>query len=383
MPRTAVHTRDAPEPTTGTGTAADNGLEMKQAVARHLTAFLDRRRRAAIRIDAEFTAEVVERLESFVLDGGKRIRPTFAWWGWRAAGGCEHGAAATTALQAASALELIQACALIQDDVMDGSDVRRGRPAIHVAFADAHRDGGWPGDPHQYGRSAAVLAGDLALVWADDMLADALKKDPAAWTRAHEPWHAMRTEMIAGQFLDVRAQARADEAESTALRVNRLKTAAYSVERPLHFGAALADEDGRLVGTLREYGAAVGSAFQLRDDLLDLYGDPAQTGKPLGGDLREGKRTLLLAVGLREARQRGDPEALETLTAATGSPGLTERDVREIADLLHDLGAKDAVLNRLHEHLDDAVYRISEAPIDASARAALHRLAHGAAVRSH
>jgi geranylgeranyl diphosphate synthase type I len=343
-------------------------------VHRCLADYLADRRRAAEAADPVFAAEVVDRLERFTLDGGKRMRPMFAWWGWRAAGGPDRGDAAEAALRAASALELIQACALIHDDVMDGSALRRGRPAVHVAFADEHRDRGWHGAPDRYGHSLAVLAGDLALVWADDML-DAAGLGAAARARARAPWWAMRTEMMAGQFLDVRASAAADASECTALRVDRLKTAAYSVERPLHFGAALAGGDDRLVRALRGYGADVGTAFQLRDDLLGVFGDPAVTGKPVGDDLREGKRTLLLAVGVRRAREQGDAAAGELLRSAVGDPGLSGGGAEAVRSALDRLGARAEVEERLHGLLRQGLRRIDAAPMPAEARAALRDLA--------
>lgn len=342
-----------------------------------LAEYLAARRGAVRESDACVADEVVARLERFTLGGGRRMRPLFAWWGWRAAGGAPSGPMAHGALQAASALELIQACALVQDDVMDGSATRRGQPAMHTALAEEHRAAGWKGDPGRYGRSVAVLAGDLALVWADDLL-DEVLVDFGGRGRVRDPWHAMRTEMIAGQFLDIRTQAAADESEAAALRVDRLKTAAYSVERPLHFGAALAGADSELVSTLRAYGADIGTAFQLRDDLLGMYGDPARTGKPVGDDLREGKRTLLLSIGLKQARQRGDRAAEDTLRAAAGDAGLTADDIEAVAGLLDDLGARDAVEEYLHRLVERGLRQVADSAIAGDTRARLAELARWA-----
>lgn len=234
-------------------------------------------------------AEAVEALRGFVLGGGKRLRPTFAWWGWRAAGGPATGEAAEGALHAVSALELIQACALIHDDLMDASQTRRGAPTVHVAFADRHAERGWRGSAENFGLAASVLIGDLALAWADDMFAAAPL--PAGVLAAAQPtWQAMRTEVLAGQYLDVHTQATGDESPEAALRVCEFKTAAYTVARPLQLGAALAGAGEDLQDTLRSFGTDVGVAFQLRDDLLGVFGDPAVTGKPAGDDLVEGKQ---------------------------------------------------------------------------------------------
>lgn len=351
-------------------------------VVHHLSAYFATCRSAVQDTDAYFAEEVVARLERFTLNGGKRMRPLFAWWGWRAAGGVPSGQPAHSALRAASALELIQTCALVQDDVMDASPMRRGQPAMHAALAEEHRASGWRGDPDQYGQSVAVLAGDLALVWADDMLDDALADaDAGGRARVREPWHAMRTEMIAGQFLDMRSQAGADESEAAALRVDRLKTAAYSVERPLHFGAALAGADSGLVGTLRAYGADIGTAFQLRDDLLGVYGDPTRTGKPVGDDLREGKRTVLLSIGLKRAAERGDRAAEETLRAAAGDAGLTADDIGSIAALLDELGAKHAVEEYVHRLVERGLRRVADSDVADDTRDMLAELAHWATAR--
>jgi geranylgeranyl diphosphate synthase type I len=225
-----------------------------------------------------------------VLGGGKRIRPTFAWWGWRGAGGDPDGPAVDAVLRAVSALELIQACALVHDDLMDASATRRGRPTVHVAFARRHAEAAWRGRPARFGAAAAILLGDLALVWADDMLRGAgLDADAAA--RAAAPWEAMRTEVLGGQYLDVFVQSTGDSSARAALQIDRYKTAAYTVERPLHLGAAIAGADPDLVTCYRRFGADIGVAFQLRDDLLGVFGAPAVTGKPAGDALREGKRT--------------------------------------------------------------------------------------------
>ncbi|MDT0300913.1 polyprenyl synthetase family protein [Streptomonospora wellingtoniae] len=380
-PRPGVWTPGARQQRDEPRSAALRDGALHEAVLGHLEDFLGRRSLTVLGLDADFADEVFDRLARFVLDGGKRIRPTFAWWGWRAAGGAEDGPEAAAALRAASALELVQAFALLQDDVMDRSAVRRGRPAVHVEFANEHRSQGWFGDPDRYGESAAVLASDLALVWAEDMFTGALRHMPDARERAREPWLAMHTEMVVGQFLDLRSQVRSDAAESTPLRVNRLKTAAYSAERPLHLGASLADASEETVSALRRYGEAIGSAYQLRDDLLDLYGETARTGKAVGADLREGKRTLILAVGLRRARERGDRDAVQTLDSAIGDPGLTDADVRTVADLLAALGARKAVEQRLAALLDQGTGCLTDAPITPVAREELRRRAHGAIAR--
>ena len=310
-----------------------------------LTAFLDERRDAATAIDPAFGAAVGE-LREFVLRGGKRIRPLFAWWGWRGAGGDPDSAEVPAVLRAIGALELIQACALVHDDLMDASATRRGRPTVHVEFARRHADAAWRGRPARFGAAAAILLGDLALVWADDMLRGAgLSADAAQ--RAVPPWEAMRTEVLGGQYLDVFVQSTGDTSARAALQIDRYKTAAYTVERPLHLGAAIAGAGPELIACYRRFGADIGVAFQLRDDLLGVFGDPAVTGKPAGDDLREGKRTLLLALAIERAGARGVRGATEVIESAVGDPDLTDETLDRVRDLLDELGAVQAVEQRI------------------------------------
>ncbi|MBA2309027.1 MAG: polyprenyl synthetase family protein, partial [Pseudonocardiales bacterium] len=235
-----------------------------------LESFLRSRRSAADLVDPAY-GDAIGALAAFVLRGGKRIRPVFTWWGWRGAGGEPDDELAPAVLRAASALELIQAGALIHDDLMDASTTRRGHPTVHVDFARRHDAAGWLGEAARFGAAAAVLLGDVALVWADDMLR-AAGLPPAVADRAAPVWEAMRTEVLGGQFLDVLGQATGDTSPAAALRVNRYKTAAYTIERPLHLGAAMASADDALVAGYRRFGADLGVAFQLRDDLLGVFG---------------------------------------------------------------------------------------------------------------
>ena len=316
-------------------------LHVEDVLARYLA-----ERRAELPDLARTFAQAVDAMSDFALRGGKRLRPTFAWWGWRAAGGEPAGPRAGAVLHAISALELIQTCALVHDDIMDASELRRGRPTVHVRFTEAHRAGGWLGEPERFGTAAAILLGDLALAWADDMFESApLAQDMRAAARG--PWQAMRAEMFAGQYLDVLAQAEGDESQERALGVARLKTAAYTVERPLHLGVALAGAGPDTVEAVKTFGTDIGVAFQLRDDLLGMFGDTEVTGKPAGDDLREGKRTLLMAIGLDNAARAGRPADADVLRRALGDPDLTPRTLTRVRELLTDLGAVDELERRI------------------------------------
>ncbi|MEV5630337.1 polyprenyl synthetase family protein [Micromonospora tulbaghiae] len=310
-----------------------------------------------------------------VLAGGKRVRPTFAYWGWRGVVGGEEPLCSV--LPALSALELLHTFALVHDDVMDASDTRRGLPTAHRAAAARHRAAGHTGDPDRYGEAVAVLIGDLCMVWADRLMAHAaVPADRLLDVR--RCYDQMRIETVAGQFLDVLGEN--DSANWTvdrALRVARYKTASYTVQRPLLFGACLAgaDADDPLIATYTRYGLAVGEAFQLRDDLLGVYGDPETTGKPAGDDLRTGKPTALLML----ARQLADPaqrRALERAGSVTSA-----REVDRLADVVRDTGATARVERMISDRVTEALAALGTAPIDETARTALTGLATAATAR--
>ncbi|MFC4943468.1 polyprenyl synthetase family protein [Pseudonocardia sp. GCM10023141] len=358
--------------------ATDAGLAA--GIEESLAAYLAVREADTYAIDPVFS-EATGSLSRFVLNGGKRIRPTFAWWGWRGAGGTPGGAEAAAVLRAISALELIQACALIHDDLMDASETRRGRPTVHVEFARKHAEQRWNGRPARFGAAAAILLGDLALAWADDMLR-AAGLAPDVLVRAAGPWEAMRTEVLGGQFLDVLHQSNGDVTTRGALQIDRFKTAAYTVERPLHLGATLAGAGPELISAYRRFGADIGIAFQLRDDLLGVFGDPAVTGKPAGDDLREGKRTLLIALAVERAEQRGDTAARATVQAAVGDPDLDADGVDRIRALLTELGAVQSVEQRIAALTGSALDALSTADVAEPAASQLAELAV-AATRRH
>ncbi|MEU3086637.1 polyprenyl synthetase family protein [Streptomyces massasporeus] len=302
---------------------------------------LEARLRQARDTDTVFALDMADRLAAYVRRGGKRLRTAFVWCGWRAAGGSGD---ASEVLRTGAALELLQACALIHDDVMDGSPLRRGAPAMHVDFAHGHRAGRTGGSAESFGTSAAVLAGDLALAWADDLLTETALASPHG-PRLFEEWRAMRTEMVAGQYRDLRAQASGSSGTEEALTIAVLKSARYTVARPLALGASLAGADARTLGALRAAGRCAGLAFQLRDDLLGAFGDPALTGKPADEDLRARKLTLLLAVAVRLAETTGDRDAAAVLAPdADARPGHTVERMREA---LERTGARAEVEARI------------------------------------
>ena len=269
-------------------------------------------------------------LRDFILDGGKRFRPIFAYLGYLGAGGVPSRAI----LKACSALELVHACALIHDDVMDGSDSRRNRPSLHKRFEKLHLDSKYAGESGRFGLSAAILLGDLALAWSDQLISESNISAEQS-QRSAKIYHSMRSELMAGQYLDVLEGALDESNLERSLKIARYKSGRYSIERPLRFGAALAPATKELEDCFSNFGLPLGEAFQLRDDILGVFGDSEVTGKPSGDDIREGKRTVLIALTLSKL----DAAGRGRLERALGDPTLNQNQVAEIQQLIEDSGA--------------------------------------------
>ena len=308
-----------------------------------------------------------------MVGGGKRLRPAACYWGYLGGGGVEGPGI----LQAASSLEFLQASALIHDDVMDHSDTRRGMPAVHRRLAALHTERGWQGSADDFGAAAAILIGDLALVWADAMFFSAPFAD-AELHRAKRVFDTMRTELMGGQFLDVLEQARGGGSVERAARVMRFKTTAYTIERPLHLGAALANADEAVFAAYTAFGVPLGEAFQLRDDVLGVFGDPALTGKPAGDDLREGKRTVLIAL----AQERADAHQAAVLDRHIGDAALDASGVAAVHEVLRETGALAAVEQRIARGREQALAALEASAIAPAAIEALRALADAATVRT-
>lgn len=387
MPRatgTSHHVRvAAPGPVAAPQAAPDDGavtdpLHTEGLVARvdaALNDFLDRQTGVLAEV-APDCAPLVAAVRA-LMSGGKRLRPAFCYWGWRGAGGPVGDGIAV----AAAALEMFHAAALIHDDLIDASDTRRGMPAAHRRFAQLHAERGWRGDADQFGLAGAILAGDMCLAWTDELLTGSgLAADRLA--AARPLFDRMRTELLGGQFLDVLAQFVPDDDPAATLdrarHVIRYKSAKYSVEHPLLIGAVLAGAPDDLLAAYSAYGLAVGEAFQLRDDVLGVFGDPDGTGKPAGDDLREGKRTVLVALALAEA----DPAQAALLRERLGDPDLDPAGVDALRDVIVRTGALDAVEKLIVELTAAARAALERAEIASPAREVLERLVVTATARA-
>lgn len=315
-------------------------------------------------------------LEDFVLHGGKRLRPEFAYAAFVGAGG---DGADERIVQLGAAIEMLHTFALVHDDVMDGSASRRHRPTVHCALEARHRRLGWRGEPRRVSEGLAILIGDLAFAYADRLAIDLPRDVVRLFDR-------MRVELHMGQYLDLVSAAEGPAAwgsigDLRAERIMLYKTAKYSVERPLVLGAVLAQSDAGNLLRLSRFGLAVGEAFQLRDDLLGAFGDPSTTGKPSGDDFREGKLTCLVAHAYRWATDRGDALALGAL-AELGSGTLSQESVARLQALLVESGAVDAVERRIARLIEQATIALDGAALDAGASARLAELAQRCAWRA-
>ncbi|HSF26482.1 MAG TPA: polyprenyl synthetase family protein, partial [Actinomycetes bacterium] len=329
-------------------TTPDAAADLRERVQTRLDSFLARK----AGVLAEVGDELVALLDAAtdLLRGGKRLRPAFCYWGWRGAGGTDTGAEGEAIIAAAASLELFQAAALVHDDLMDDSDTRRGQPAAHRRFAALHRDQGWAGEPAAFGLAGAVLLGDLLLSWSDELLmTSGLALERLADARV--VFDTMRTQLMGGQYLDILAQVSGAESVQRSRHVIRFKSAKYSVEAPLLLGGRLACASDALLTSYSAYGLAVGEAFQLRDDLLGVFGDPAETGKPAGDDLREGKRTVLVATAL----ERASAQQASVVRRLLGDPGLSGAGVDALREVLVDTGARDEVEAMIEQRSREAL----------------------------
>lgn len=355
----------------------ETGLDLtgfRDTVEDLLAGFLDRKAPPA---DNSGSPDLAAPLRHFLDAGGKRIRPILAFVGWHAAGATGDP---RTVVRLAASLELFHVSALIHDDVMDSSALRRGRPTVHRALARALQgdDSGVSATAAaRFGEGAAILIGDLAMVWSDELLLEG-ETNPKQLAALWPTLHAMRSEIVLGQYLDLRATGDASPDVSRALRIGRYKTAKYTVERPLHLGAIVAGADQNLLDQLSAYALPLGEAFQLRDDLLGVFGDPAVTGKSALEDLRDGKATVLTALALQTAT----PQQRRALTDWLGKPHLTEEQAAVARRIIAATGAPAQAEEMIATRYRTAMDALDDARLPCAARRALRDIAEAATRRT-
>ena len=330
-----------------------------------LAIYLKEQREHVLSLDADLEP-LVDEVVQLTLSGGKRLRPAFCYWGFRGGGGADG----PDIVRAALALELLHTFALLHDDIMDGSRIRKFRPSAWLSFGDLHARSAWRRGRQNFGVSAAILAGDLALMWADDLFGTT-RLAPDRVLAGLGLFTTMRVEVTAGQYLDLVEAHRGQTDEAAARRVCTLKSGRYTVERPLQIGLALAGGDAELHAAFAAYGNPLGQAFQIRDDVLGVFGDPDTTGKPNDDDFREGKETVLVA----KARQAASPSDRDTLDRLLGAPDLDDDGVAELRRILVESGALAATLRLIDALVSEAVAGIERAALPTPVRDALVELA--------
>jgi geranylgeranyl diphosphate synthase, type I len=337
---------------------------LKQLAARvdvRLDEFLAAERDRWASFDSEL-AHPIEEIRRLVLSGGKRLRPAFCHWGYVGAGGGDND---QIDIDAGAAFELMHAFALFHDDVMDDADSRRGQPTTHTVAAAEHAANGWAGESRRFGEGVAILVGDLAFVYADQLLEEATLE-------ASRIWNELRVELNIGQYLDILGGVSRTRDVVKSERICRYKSGKYTIERPLHLGAVLAapEHAGELLPHLSNYGLPLGDAFQMRDDVMGAFGDEAVTGKPVGGDLLEGKPTPLLARATRRA-----DDAQRRVLELVGDPDLDADTVAKIQQVIIDTGGLDELEAHISALTEAAVTSLDTAPITQVAKTELTQLA--------
>ena len=342
-------------------TAPASLLEVAARVDKRLEALLAQERQRWARVDADLVPPIDE-IARLVLAGGKRLRPAFCFWGFVGAGGDPQD---ELVIDAGAALELLHAFALFHDDVMDGSLTRRGEPTTNAKFESRHGAEKLAGESRRFGDGVAILVGDLAYVYSDQLMRNASAQ---AWTI----WNELRIELNFGQYLDILGSAMNERRREKAERICRYKSGKYTIERPLHLGALLAapTRGDQLLPVLSAYGLPLGDAFQMRDDVLGAFGDTAITGKPVGDDLREGKPTPLMAI----ATARASAAQLKELQRV-GNQDLSSNDIARIQQVIRETGALDELEVVITRLTDEAIAAVQNLPFANAVRDELITLA--------
>jgi geranylgeranyl diphosphate synthase, type I len=326
-----------------------------------LQLLLDTERTRWSAFDTDLT-QPIDEIARLVLAGGKRLRPAFCHWGFVGAGGNPDD---QRVIDAGAAFELMHAFALFHDDVMDGSATRRGEPTTHIVMSQQHEKNSWVGESRRFGEGAAILVGDLAFVYADQLL---LGAPQPVWSI----WNELRVELNFGQYLDMLGSANSERRLVKAERICRYKSGKYTIERPLHLGAVLAAPEmaEQLLPALSAYGLPLGDAFQMRDDVMGAFGETSVTGKPVGDDLREGKPTPLMAM----ATARANAAQLGVLQLV-GNTVLNDAQVADVQAVIRETGALDQLEQLITSLTDEAIEAIGKAPLSQEARNELIELA--------
>ena len=325
--------------------------QARNAINASLQSFLARETKNLNSIGNEL-AWVSQSMERYVLSSGKRLRPLFAYVGYLGTANKIDEKLTT----ACASLELIHVCALMHDDLMDASDTRRGLPSLHREFENLHRLNSMNGRADQFGASAAILLGDLALVWSAKMFHESGLEINQIFS-ALPIYDELRVELMAGQYLDVYEQTMHTSSLERSLKIARYKSGKYTIERPLHFGAALSGSTN-LFDQYSKYGLPLGEAFQLRDDVLGVFGESELTGKPTGDDILEGKRTALIA----KTYELATPSQAMTISSVLGNKKATQNEIEKTKEIIQATGALDYIENLITDLTNRAISAVQGLP---------------------
>ena len=312
-------------------------------------------KRQGYRAELPSADELTGVLSEFLLRGGKRLRPALVYYSYKACGGI----ADPVVMPVAMAVELLHTYLLVHDDIMDHAETRRGEPAVHELFSKLHRDREWQGDSRHFGTSVAILLGDLAESYAVELYSSS-EMPESVRSDVRECFSTMCQEVIVGQYLEMTAGYRRDLTEEELLRILQMKSGRYSIERPTQLGALLAGASGGTLEALTRYGARLGEAFQLQDDLLGMFGDVQTVGKPVGEDLVEGKYTILI----HSALERLSPADRATLEKSLGNPDVGRDEVREVQRLIDSVGARERVVEMIETRMMAAEQALEAADVE-------------------
>ncbi|MFT4245072.1 MAG: polyprenyl synthetase family protein [Micrococcaceae bacterium] len=341
-----------------------------KAVNDYLTDFIEEKITVARQISNE-AAELCQHIYE-VAKGGKRTRAQLNYLGYLVANGKNED----LSIKIGTAIELFQTSALIHDDIIDSSDTRRGIDTIHYSYSNNHQAQGYSGNNKDYGMAAGIIAGDICMQWSEEIFSQAIVKSPQN-IAARKNFETMRLEVMAGQFMDIHEEVDFNTnheltPHERAFRVLTYKSAKYSVEHPLTIGATLGGADTELLSKLSAFGLPTGQAFQLRDDVLGVFGDPTITGKPAGDDLKEGKRTTLIAYAI----ENSDVDTTNYLNAKLGSTELTKAEVAMLQEIIKASGALAKTEEMITNLTDTAIKELAALKINAELKAELEKLAH-------
>ena len=361
-----------------------DSARLAELVERRLAGFCDEKREQFHEIDPELAGLIasVQRL----LTGGKRFRALFAYWAWASVlpdtndseTQRDRERASIAMIDICASLEMFHAAALVHDDVMDSSDTRRGFPSVHKQFENLHESEMWVGSKDRFGQAVAIIAGDMMLGWSSDLFERGLKTlgDPERAEAARSEFSRMRFEVMAGQYLDVLEEnsgpvRKQELAVSRANRVMLYKTAKYSIEAPMLIGAAVAGAEPAIRRGLTAFAIPLGMAFQLRDDVLGVFGDSTKTGKPAGDDLREGKRTILVAL----SRESLGSSTLKIFDELLSNRALTQEQITLLQQTIKGCGALERVEYMIDEYGRESLRNLEALSIESYAKAQLDLLA--------